>query len=347
MAISPATKGLSGPFGSSSIGIALRGLYQARMSPTGLAQLEAWLGSRTQVNRARIMEELLWRASRLTPENGYDVAIHTVDAVMRTYHQMGRENMPAVCLFPASNQPPPQYDVAGHRTEFLDVSAILHVSGDSDADRRLQLALLEDAFFEEINKDPERGGWAFDTMRTTGSQTDEGVPEADGDDDGTATMVTGFRVSFIPGTHGDKPMRHSDAYISTSAPTTVGVAGTFTRALGTWAQGVTPRGFTVGADGSLTYIRERALPFRAAASLSVTGASAGIVSARLNVGGVGLDRTRVDATLDAGETATLNLEALVDLAQDQAAFVEITHQSATGALTASRGTFTLSTMPLV
>ena len=347
MGISPATKGLSGPFGSSSIGIALRGLYQARMSPVGLAQLEAWLGSRTQVNHARIMEEVLWRASRLTPENGYDVAIHTVDAVMRTYHQMGRDNMPAVCLFPAASQPPPRYDVAGHRTEFLDIQAILHVSGDSDADRRLQLALLEDALFEELDRDPERGGWAFDTMRTLGSQTDEGVPEADGDDDGTATMVTGFRVSFIPGTHGEKPMRHADAYISTSAPTTIGAPGSFTRALGSWAQGVIPRGFSVGANGSLTYTRERPLPFRAAASLSLTGASAGIVSARLNVGGSGLDRTRVDATLDAGETAILNLEALIDLSQDQAVFVEISHQDAAGTLTASRGTLTVSTMPLV
>lgn len=134
--------------------------------------------------------------------------IGTVELEFKTYDEVRREGLtlPYVCFFPAKGKPPPTYHPFGVRREILDIIVIAHVDGE-DPERAIRnISSIEVDIHNTMvgnmdtgQGDPTRGGFAVDTVKAVGEDTDEGVPDKVRDAaNGTATLVETFRVTYYP-----------------------------------------------------------------------------------------------------------------------------------------------------
>lgn len=134
--------------------------------------------------------------------------VGTVELEFKTYAEVVDEGLPLpyICFFPAKGKPPPEYLPFGVRREFLDIIVIAHVDAE-DAMRGIRnLSSIEVDIHNTMvgnmttgQGDPTRGGAAVDTVKSSGEETDEGVPDKVLDArNGTSTMVETFRVTYYP-----------------------------------------------------------------------------------------------------------------------------------------------------
>lgn len=152
-------------------------------------------------NRQEILDGIATALAGITTGGGYRT---TVAAVLRTLEdydrQMGR--CPAVCFAPSEVQVAPIH-IFGGRDESLTVRVVFHVDAD-DADddtaqaaRTAALSDLEADITDAMLADPTWGGWAIDTIKTSGPVTEEGVPRKGGTTGGVASGTLDFRMSWF------------------------------------------------------------------------------------------------------------------------------------------------------
>ncbi len=139
---------------------------------------------------------------------GYLSDVRTVELEWKTYDEVIGQNlpMPYICFFPTKGKPPPEYQPFGIRREFLDVTVVGHVQGEKQKDKIRAVSALEQDIHDAAvgigdgtRGDPTRGGYAVDTIKITGEETDEGVPDIGDQLGGSSTMVMTFRAIYFPG----------------------------------------------------------------------------------------------------------------------------------------------------
>lgn len=112
---------------------------------------------------------------------------------------------PMVCVWAEQQQSPPLTEtISGSYREDLEILVLGYVDAETPAEGRLALAAMERDLVELLLEDRTRDGWAFDTIKSRGTTTDEGIAVDDGM--GTrrfAGLVTAFRASYFPLEQGD------------------------------------------------------------------------------------------------------------------------------------------------
>tara|TARA_R110002020_G_scaffold171937_3_gene362049 strand:+ start:1641 stop:2102 length:462 start_codon:yes stop_codon:yes gene_type:complete len=126
----------------------------------------------------------------ITTDNGYKTTVVTVEAVGKTWADVGSGAKPWIGYAPVRESF--EYFPGSQIRVVLNVTIIAHISGTTQADRATKLNDLLDDIIAALNLDTTRGGKAIATTITT-VETDEGSPDANG----FGSMVLTVDVPYI------------------------------------------------------------------------------------------------------------------------------------------------------
>jgi hypothetical protein len=152
-------------------------------------------------NRHEIWKDALATLKTITTANGYlsEVGPSRVHDEFKDYDEFAPAELPALCCYPAKPKgPPPVYEAFGSIQESIDLTIVGHVAGETQMERGEAMSALEQDVRDALGVDPTRGGWGIDTTKVQPEETDEGVPDKEGQHAGTATFVLAVRVTYYP-----------------------------------------------------------------------------------------------------------------------------------------------------
>lgn len=140
--------------------------------------------------RKLILDNISTTLNTITTDNGYNTTVQTVEAVGKTWADVGSGAKPWIGYAPIRESF--EYFPGDQIRVTLAVTLIAHMSGTSQSDRSTKLNNLLDDLIAVFNVDTTRNGNAISTTITT-VETDEGSPDANG----FGSMVVNMDIAYI------------------------------------------------------------------------------------------------------------------------------------------------------
>jgi len=140
--------------------------------------------------RKNILDNISTTLSTITTGNGYNTTVVTVEAVGKTWADVGSGAKPWIGYAPVRESF--EYFPGDQIRVVLSVTLIAHMSGTTQSDRSTKLNNLLDDMIAVFNVDTTRNGNAISTTITT-VETDEGSPDANG----FGSMVVNMDIAYI------------------------------------------------------------------------------------------------------------------------------------------------------
>ena len=140
--------------------------------------------------RKDILSNIGTTLATITTGNGYKTTVVTVEAVGKTWADVGSGAKPWIGYAPIRESF--QYFHGSQIRVTLAVTLIAHIAGTTQSDRSDKLNDLLDDIIAALNVDTTRNGKAISTTITT-AETDEGSPDANG----FGSMVIAADVAYI------------------------------------------------------------------------------------------------------------------------------------------------------